>query len=64
MTGLKKVRSLSQKGKTASVNYSVDTSVMVPRQTVSVVIKTAMKKKKKRKLTQASLRKRFMQKNS
>ena len=32
MTGLKKVRSLSQKGKTASVNYSVDTSVMAPRQ--------------------------------
>ena len=56
MTGLKRIRSLSQKGKATSVNYSVDTSVIAPGRSVSVVIKTAMMIRK-RKLTQASLKK-------
>ena len=62
MTGLKRIRSLSQKGKAASVNYSTGTSVIAPRQDSVSGHKTAMMRK--RKLTQVSLRKRFMQKNS
>ena len=35
------------KGKAASVNYSVDTSVIAPGRTMSVVIKTVMMMKKR-----------------